>query len=105
MKSEIEGMTSFDYSYLYSAYADDTTFCLKDIISAKHRVDTFIFFFVIFRIKTKSNEIRNCGYWSTESGSSSSLWCALHRSEYAYVKNIRYPFILQLKIERIEKIL
>ena len=26
LKPEIEGMTIFDYSYLYSAYADNTTF-------------------------------------------------------------------------------
>ena len=31
-KSEIEGMTIFNYNYLYSAYADDTTFFLKDIV-------------------------------------------------------------------------
>ena len=37
-------MTIFDYNYLYSAYADDTTFFLKDIISAKHMVDSFHFF-------------------------------------------------------------
>ena len=43
-KPEIEGMTIFDYNYLYSAYADDTTFFLKDIISVKHMVDTFLFF-------------------------------------------------------------
>ena len=42
-KPEIEGMTIFDYNYLYSAYADDTTFFLKDIISEKHMVDTFFF--------------------------------------------------------------
>ena len=43
-KPEIEGMTIFDYNYLYSAYADDKTFFLKDIISRKHMVDTSIFF-------------------------------------------------------------
>ena len=43
-KPEIEGMTIFAYNYLYSAYADDTTFFLKDIISVKHIVDTFHFF-------------------------------------------------------------
>ena len=43
LKSKIEGMTVFDYSYIYSAYADDTTFLLKDIISVKHIVDTFFF--------------------------------------------------------------
>ena len=44
LKPEIEGMTIFDYNYLYSAYADDTTFFLKDIISVKHMVDTSHFF-------------------------------------------------------------
>ena len=43
-KPEMEGMIIFDYNYLYSAYADDTTFFLKDIISVKHMVDTFHFF-------------------------------------------------------------
>ena len=28
-KPEIEGMTIFDYNYLYSAYADETTFFLE----------------------------------------------------------------------------
>ena len=37
-------MTIFDYNYLCSAYADDTTFFLKDIISIKHIVDNFDFF-------------------------------------------------------------
>ena len=55
LKHEIEGMTIFDYNYLHSAYADDTTFFLKDIISVKHVVVTF--FFVLFRIKTKFNKI------------------------------------------------
>ena len=34
-------MAIFDYNYLYSAYDDDTTFLLKDIISIKQMVDTF----------------------------------------------------------------
>ena len=33
-------------------------------------------------------------------GSSSRLWNALYRSEYWYVKNSRYLFLLQWKIER-----
>ena len=44
LKPEIEGITIFDYNYPYSAYADYTTFFLKDIISVKHMVDTFHFF-------------------------------------------------------------
>ena len=37
-------MTIFDYKYPCSAYADDATFFLKDIISVKHMVDIFYFF-------------------------------------------------------------
>ena len=43
-KPEIEGMKIFDYNNFYSAYADDTTFFLKDVISIKHMVDAFDFF-------------------------------------------------------------
>ena len=32
LKPEIEGTTLFDYNYLYSVYADDTTFFSRDII-------------------------------------------------------------------------
>ena len=37
-KPEIEGMAIFDHNYLYSAYTDDTTFFLKDIIYLKQYV-------------------------------------------------------------------
>ena len=40
-KPEIAGLTIFDHCYLYSAYADDTTFFLKDTISIKNMVDSF----------------------------------------------------------------
>ena len=45
MKPEIERMTIFDYNYLYSAYADDTIFFLKNIISVKHMIDAFLSYF------------------------------------------------------------
>ena len=43
-KPEIEEMTFFEYNHLYSAYADNVTFFLKDVISIKYMVDTFKFF-------------------------------------------------------------
>ena len=43
-KPEIAGLTIFDHCYLYYAYADDTTFLLKDTISIKNMVDTFHLF-------------------------------------------------------------
>ena len=41
-KPEIEGMAIFDHNYLYSAYTDDTTFFLKDIIYLKQYVSHFV---------------------------------------------------------------
>ena len=43
-KPDIAGLTIFDHWYFYSAYADDTTFFLKDTISIKNMVDTFHLF-------------------------------------------------------------
>ena len=45
-KPEIEEMKIFGYKYLYSAYAADTTFFLKYIISINHMVDTFFPYFL-----------------------------------------------------------
>ena len=56
-KPEIKGLAIFDHCYLYSAYADDTTFFLQDTISIKHMVDVFLSFFVFFWIKTKLKKI------------------------------------------------
>ena len=50
-KPEIAGLTIFDHCYLYSAYADDTTFVLKDTISVKNVVDTFRLFSEFFGLK------------------------------------------------------
>ena len=52
-KPEIAGLTVFDHCYLYSAYAHDTTFFLKDTISIKYMVDTFHLFFVLHWTETK----------------------------------------------------
>ena len=53
-KPEIEGMTIFDYNYLYSDYVDGTIFFLKDITSIKDMVDTFGFFLYFSRLKPNS---------------------------------------------------
>ena len=47
-KPEIKRLTIFDHCYLYSAYADDTTFFLQDTISIKHMLDVFLSFFAFF---------------------------------------------------------
>ena len=62
-KPEIKGLTIFDHCYLYSAYADDTTFFLQDIISIKHMVDVFYLFSYFSGLKPnlKKSEIAGIG--------------------------------------------
>ena len=43
-KPEMKRLAIFDSRYLYSAYADDTTFFLQDTISIKHKADAFYLF-------------------------------------------------------------
>ena len=89
-------MTIFDYKYLYSAYADHTTFFLKDIIFVKHMVDTFFSYFSGLKPNLTKSEIAGIGVlkgfkWFK----GSRMWYALYTSEYRYAKNIRYPFLLK----------
>ena len=62
-KPEIKGLAIFDHCYLYSAYADDTTFFLQDTISIKHMVDVFYLFSYFSGLKPnlKKSEIAGIG--------------------------------------------
>ena len=62
IKPEIPELTIFDHCYLYSAYADDTTFFLEDTISIKNMVHVFLFFFGFLWIKTKLIKMWNDRY-------------------------------------------
>ena len=44
IKLEIARLTIFNHCFLYSPYADDTTFFIKGTISIKNMVDTFHLF-------------------------------------------------------------
>ena len=50
----VKGINIFKHTYLYSAYADDTTFFLRDKRSIKELLNTLITFSKVFRVKTKS---------------------------------------------------
>ena len=57
-KPGIKGLAIIDYCYLYSAYADDTTFFLQNTISIKHMVDAFFFsYFSRLKPNSKKSEI------------------------------------------------
>ena len=60
-KPEIEGMTIFDYNYLYFVHADDTIIFLKDIISIKIWLTLFFPYFSRLKpslTKSKTGETR-----------------------------------------------
>ena len=42
--NDIRGMTIFNYTFLYTAFADDSTFFLNDLLSVKNLIDTFKYF-------------------------------------------------------------
>ena len=54
-KSEIKGRAIIDYWYLYSAYADNTTFFSQNTISIKHMVDAFYLFIFSYFSGLKPN--------------------------------------------------
>ena len=59
----IKGLNIFDNCYLYSAYADDTTFFLKDVNSIKEMVNSFHIFsrFSGLRPNLSKSEIAGIG--------------------------------------------
>ena len=54
-KGNIKGIDLYDHSFLFTAYADDSTFFLKDIVSVRVLIDTFkLFFLTHLRFLTKN---------------------------------------------------
>ena len=50
-KVDIKGIDLFDHTFLFTAYADDSTFFLKDMSSVKMLVETFMEFSCFFVLK------------------------------------------------------
>ena len=80
--------------YIYSAYADDTTFSLKNVISIKHMVDTF--FLYLSGLKQIFENLQ----WIPERGSSGSLWYASIDLNNAMLKILSTHFCYNKKTER-----
>ena len=96
-------MTSFCYNYLYSAYVDNTTFFLKDTISVNHMIDTFHFFSYFSGLKPnlRKSKIVCIGVLKGVQVTVCGMRCIDLNIDT--LKNIRYPFLLQQKIERGKK--
>ena len=62
MENEIiNGLNSFEKTFLYIAYADDTTFFLKDKKSVIELMKTFDIFLTFSGLKLSSVELALCG--------------------------------------------
>ena len=51
-KDNIKGIDLYDHSFLFTAYADDSTFFLKDVVSVRVLIDTFKLFSCFLWTKT-----------------------------------------------------
>ena len=60
-KPGVKWLAIFHHCYLYSAYADDTTFFLQDTNSIKHMVDPFFSYFYGLKHNLKTSETVSIG--------------------------------------------
>ena len=66
---DIKSLKILGNTFLYTAYADDTTFFLKNLGSIKKLLNAFFFIFIISRfknklIKTRSNQDESGSLWN-----------------------------------------
>ena len=101
-KSEIKGLTIFGHCYLYSAYADDTTFFLQDIISMKHMVDVFCLFSYFSGLKPnlKKSEIAGIGALKVVQVAVRGLRCKDQNNDTLKILGIHFSYNEKLKEEK-----
>ena len=63
-KADIKGLKIFDYDFLYTAYADDSTFFLSDIYSIKEMINCFNIFMCFSGLKPNLSKCEIAGIGS-----------------------------------------
>ena len=63
-KADIKGLKIFDYDFLYTAYADDSTFFLSDIYSIKEMINCFNIFMCFSDLKPNLSKCEIAGIGS-----------------------------------------
>ena len=58
---DIHGLTFFDHTFFYTAFADDTTFFLKDKKSIKQVMNVFDTFSIYSRLKPNKSKCEIAG--------------------------------------------
>ena len=61
---DIRGITIFNHAFLYTAFADDSTFFLNDLLSVKNLIDTFTVFSLFSGLKANFSKCEIAGLGS-----------------------------------------
>ena len=72
--STIKSIKVFDNAFLYTAYADDSTFLLKDLASVKKLLDIFSYYSKYSGLTPNFSKCEIVGIGSLKGGRSASLW-------------------------------
>ena len=101
-KPEIKRLAIFDHCYLYSAYADDTTFFLQDTISIKHMVDVFYLFssFSGLKLNLKKSETAGIGALEGVQEAVCGLRCVDVNNDTLKILGTHFSFNEKLKGEK-----
>ena len=62
--ADIRGITIFNHTFLYTAFADDSTFFLNDLLSVKNLIDTFTVFSLFSGLKANFSKCEIAGLGS-----------------------------------------
>ena len=62
--ADIRGITIFNHAFLYTAFGDDSTFFLNDLLSVKNLIDTFNVFSLFSGLKANFNKCEIAGLGS-----------------------------------------
>ena len=62
--ADIRGITIFNHAFLYTAFADDSTFFLKDLTSVNNLIDKFTVFFLFAGLKANFSKCEVAGLGS-----------------------------------------
>ena len=61
---DIGGITIFNHAFLYTAFADDSTFFLNDLLSVKNLIDTFRVFSLFSGLRANFSKCEIAGLGS-----------------------------------------
>ena len=92
---DIHGLTFLDHTFLYRAYADDTTFFLKDKESVNKGMNVFDTFSIHSGLKPNKSKCEIAGTGVLKVVSMELCGMNIHSFNKKFSKNLRYSFFLK----------